>query len=75
MDTYSITQFEAQAQYADGVFIYLTGGRVHAFQPTAKVNGYLDASIMTAAERAGWLAYCVNTLGYVYGGKAAGHVC
>ena len=76
MDIYSVTQelIATQpaytAQYADGVFIRLTGGMVHDFQHPAKRDGYMDANTMTRTEAASWLAYCVNTLGYVYNGKA-----
>jgi hypothetical protein len=75
MDNNIVTCDPHKAQYGDGVFIRLTGGKVHEFQPRPKVDGYLDAATMTAKEAAGWLAYCVNVLGYVYNGKGAGHAC
>jgi hypothetical protein len=76
MDAFILAQNFNKAQYADGVFIRLTGGTVHEFHPWTKVDGYLDAATMTPDQIEYWLDYCVNTLGYVYNGngKGAGHV-
>jgi len=61
-----VTHDPAQAQYADGVFIRLTGGIVHDFQPEAKRAGFRDAGNgMTLAEKTAWVAFCVDQLGYV----------
>lgn len=66
MATNIVTHDLAQAQYADGVFIRLTGGLVYDFQPEPKRAGYHDAGNgMPLAEKAAWVAFCVDQLGYV----------
>lgn len=61
-----VPQDHDKAQYADGVFIRLTGGQVFDFQPAAKRRGYHDAGNgMTPAEKAAWVDFCVNERGYV----------
>lgn len=67
MDGNTLAQDPAarKAQYADGVFIRLTGGIVHDFQPEVKRAGYQDAGSMAPAQAAAWVDFCVNSLGYV----------
>ena len=66
MDANIVNHDLAKAQYADGVFIRLTGGMVHDFQPEAKRAGWHDAGNgMTLAEKTAWLDYCVTVRGYV----------
>jgi len=66
MPTNIVTDDLANAQYADGVFIRLTGGLVQDFQPEAKRAGFRDAGNgMTLTEKAAWVDFCVNRLGYV----------
>jgi len=54
-----------QAKYAEGVFIAMTGGAVHDFDPLDKRLGYTDALKMTQHEKGLWFDWCIANLGYV----------